>query len=247
MLDKIKLHYRAWRYRYRLDRAEIKFILDNLQKGDVAVDIGAHKGGYLFWLRKKVGKSGRVYAFEPQAVLSVYLQTTFQQFNFGNVKIENKGVSSRKGQFDLYIPTTGKTNSSPGATLNTEKAAQENCRKVSIQTVTLDEYFQGKENAIALIKVDVEGHELEVFQGGKNVLTNMKPLLLFECEQRHNKNRNIEEVFSFLKDSGYEGYFFYKEKVNPLSSFSKAVHQKGSPDNNPDYSNNFLFIPNGKI
>ena len=57
---KLRYLYRAWRYRLKLDPAEIKAILVNLAPGDVAIDIGAHKGAYTYWLQKRVSDSGRV-------------------------------------------------------------------------------------------------------------------------------------------------------------------------------------------
>src|SRR5207237_1111420 len=66
--------WRAWRYRLRLDPAEISFVRAHLRPGQHAVDIGAHKGGYLYWMRRAVGSSGRTFAFEVQPELAAYLR-----------------------------------------------------------------------------------------------------------------------------------------------------------------------------
>ena len=72
--QRLKLRWRAWRYRLRLDAEEIALVRATLQPGDVAVDIGAHKGAYTYWMAKGVGGSGRVFSFEPQPVLCRALQ-----------------------------------------------------------------------------------------------------------------------------------------------------------------------------
>jgi hypothetical protein len=64
----LKWLYRA--LRYRLEKQEIKLVQRHLAPGDVAVDVGAHKGAYTWWMRRAVGESGRVYAFEPQPALA---------------------------------------------------------------------------------------------------------------------------------------------------------------------------------
>ena len=43
-----------------------------LRHGDVAVDVGAYKGGYTYWMREAVGDAGTVFAFEPQPELAYY-------------------------------------------------------------------------------------------------------------------------------------------------------------------------------
>ena len=110
------LEYRAWRYRLLKDVAEIKYLRKNLKKGDIAVDIGAHKGGYMYWMLKRVGYQGKVYAFEPQPILFNYLQNLKFKSLKENLVVENKGVSSTRSGFQLYIPKTEK-GSSPSACL----------------------------------------------------------------------------------------------------------------------------------
>ena len=58
--DRLKWTYRAWRYRQRLERQEIRLLLRHLAAGDVAVDVGAHKGAYTYWMRRAVGASGTI-------------------------------------------------------------------------------------------------------------------------------------------------------------------------------------------
>ena len=111
MIDQIKYTYRAYRFRYKIDPDEINYLRANLKKGDVAVDIGAHKGGYLYWMRKGVGKEGKVFAFEPQKKLFDYLQSIARQ---ENVVIEHMGVSSEEGEATFFTPKT-KKGDSPGA------------------------------------------------------------------------------------------------------------------------------------
>lgn len=241
MFEQLKFRYRAWRYANLLDRAEIEYIRKHLKTGQSAVDIGAHKGGYLYWMRKSVGNKGRVIAFEPQPFLSDYLQAVIRKMGWENVDIENKGVSSSNAFFDLYIPDNGEV-SSPGARLGAYGKEDDSYQKELVETVTLDSHFQGRNQAIALMKIDVEGHELEVFKGAEKILKEDQPLLLFECEQRHHRDLNIEEVFAYLKERGYEGSFICNGKRLPIDSFSVDKYQAGKSFKDADYCNNFIFV-----
>ena len=54
-LNILRWIFRAWRYRLVVEKHEIKFMLDYLAPGNIAVDIGAHKGAYTYWMSKYVG------------------------------------------------------------------------------------------------------------------------------------------------------------------------------------------------
>lgn len=229
--------YRAFRYRYRLDRNEISFILSSISKGDVAVDVGAHKGGYTYWFQKRVGSSGKCYAFEPQPTLFSSLELKTR--DYGNIECLPLGVSSSIGQFDLFIP--GNRADSPGATLQEANITSIE-RRVSIKTTTIDHFFLERKPPV-FIKIDVEGHEIEVLKGAKSTLKNCKPSILMECELRHIETP-IEEVFTILLDLGYSGFFYYKSKRMPISTFTPSFHQPQVGERywaSSNYVNNFMF------
>jgi len=240
------LLYRAWRYRLLKDVAEIQYLRKNLKKGDIAVDIGAHKGGYLYWMLKRVKSVGRCYAFEPQPVLYNYLKNLKYKNVLQHLIVENKGVSSTRSGFRLYIPKT-KKGSSPSATLNlpTEET-EDQFTNVQIESTTLDHYFFEENIFPDLIKIDVEGHELEVLKGGRNLLSTHPPKIIIECEQRHLQDHKIQEVFDFLLEKNYKGFFIYGRKKKPLEEFDIEVHQKigeGRFWEAKGYVNNFIFEP----
>lgn len=242
MLEKIKFIFRAYKYKSGHDRVELAYVIKNTQEGDVVIDIGCHKGAYLYWMHKSVGSTGKVIAFEPQPILFNYLQKIKQLFNYTNITIEHAGVSSKKGKLELLIPR-GKAATSPGATFNTQKALQEECGRVAVNVITLDEYI-GTKTPIRLIKVDVEGHELEVFKGGEQLLRVHKPKLVFECEARHSSQEEVQAVFTYLQQLGYKGFFIQKDNVFPLEQFKLEMHQKNNAPNYwdaDDYCNNFIF------
>lgn len=235
LTEHLRWMYRAWFYRLRVEREEIAFLLKHLAPGQTAIDVGAHKGAFTYWMAKRVGPTGKVVAFEPQRVLAERLQKLVRSAGMTQVTVENKGVSSREGTAILSVPG-GRP--SPGATL--ESPTNSECEQSPVGIVTLDHYFS-KLNVppVRLIKIDVEGHELDVFRGASNILREYKPIILFECETRHHKNRSLDDVFQHLTSLGYVGYFFLRGRISKLEEFDAAIHQ--SDPQHRFYANNFIF------
>lgn len=231
----LKWIYRAWRYRLVNETSEIAFVRRHLAPGDVALDIGAHKGAYTYWMAKHVGPTGRVFSFEPQPLLAKKLEQLVQARRLPHVTVENLALSSQEGQATLSVPGS---KPSPGATLEPRDVSL--CEQTTVRVATLDGYFSNRHiPRIKLLKCDVEGHELEVFRGAAQLLRQHKPLLLFECETRHRQDGRLDDVFHFLTDLGYRGEFFRQGTLTSLQQFDPVIHQ-ADPDS-AAYAGNFVF------
>jgi FkbM family methyltransferase len=266
MPTKLRYLYRAYRYRYRVDRAELRFVRESLKPGQVAVDIGCHKGAYTYWMRRQVGTSGTVFAFEPQPRQVAYLHEAFSSFPFGNVVLVPKALSDKVGQASLHIPDgAGKTHAAslesrcrePSDTVGwaspTNSSSQVEvgnahptaCSTLNVDVTTLDAFFNDQPRGPDFLKIDVEGHELAVLRGGLNILEMHRPTLLIECEARHRPDGDVGPVFNFLQSLGYQGTFFQNGHRRPLTEFDSATHQRSgsnSDDLPPGYVNNFAFV-----
>lgn len=210
-----------------------------IRPDDTVCDIGANKGSYLYWLSRWVPR-GRVVAFEPQEQLASYLRDICTALNLKNVCIEAKAAHSESGTLDLHVPGDA---DSPGASLNAKVSSREQCRRVSVPVVSLDEYFDPNVR-ISVIKADVEGAEKDVFKGATRILTQQSPLLVFECENRHLDSGSVTDIFGYLKELGYTGEFVCGKTLRALEEFDPAIHQKQTGArfwDAPDYYNNFVF------
>ncbi len=234
-LQNLQFIYRAWRYRLKLEPEEISFMIKSLTPGDTAVDIGAHKGAYTYWMQRAVGRKGRVFSFEPQPKLATYLQAMRTSLRLDHVRVEELGISSKIGSDELFVPCSGP---SPSATLvSPQEGIPGSTYDVRIET--LDNYFKEKKGRpIRLLKVDVEGHELNAFRGAERILCEDTPTLIFECESRHHPQEGIYTVFDFLEELGFKGGFYYRDKFLPLSQFNESEHQVSGKS---PYINNFIF------
>ena len=204
IIERVHTLHRAWRYRLREEKESVTYLLQQKIDGATVLDIGANKGIYTYWMSKKVGKTGKVYAFEPQPELGDFLNDLCASFRLTNVEIVNQGLSDRPGDFTMFRNKVG----AGGATLESKflhKSNSDSLQKVEVTVTTLDDFFQSRSvDRLDFIKCDVEGHELSVFKGGKNTLSKHKPTLLFEC---HHKDAQEKSLFAFLEELGYRGFF----------------------------------------
>ena len=236
--ESIRFRTRALKALLRDQRAEFAVIRRHLRPGDIACDIGANKGSFIYWLSWWV-RNGRVVAFEPQPELARELINICRVIKLGNVKVEAKAVYSQSGHQDLFLPRGHQ----PGASLHRTALQGESVTTLSVPVVALDDYF-GESDKVTLLKIDVEGAEFGVLKGAERILRQHAPLLVFECENRHLAPGKVQDVFSYLGEFGYEGSFVWRNRVLPISRFDAAVHQRQDGEwfwKSRDYCNNFIF------
>jgi FkbM family methyltransferase len=230
------LRQRAWRYRRRVDPEGIRWMMSKLARGDAAIDAGAYKGGYMYWMRRAVGARGLVLAFEPQPEAAYYLQWCAQEaFAWPNVLVVECALSSEPGRRVLLRPgSTSPAASLEGASLPPGPKGID----VTVDTIDRGLRRHAAGRRLRFIKCDVEGHELEVFRGAENALREHRPAILVECEVRHLGGHTVRDVFEHLERIGYRGCFFLGGRAHDLSRFDPSTHQV---EGRRPYVNNFAF------
>ena len=161
MLQKIKYLYRANKYRHASDSEEINYLIKHVFKGETVMDIGCHKGAYLHWLHQRVGAAGKVIAFEPQPALHQYLTTIIASMqDYGNVTLYPYALSNKSGLLNFYVPK-GKSETSPGATLNAQKNNEEQCTTLQVEVKRVDDFAAEINNKLSFINQKIEEKKLD--------------------------------------------------------------------------------------
>lgn len=207
-----------WSRRY-FERHELDFILSVLQPGMTFLDVGANVGVFSIPAAKKV-RSGRVIAFEPSAWTVERLAKNTALNQLCNLLAVHSAVGDYTGDAILQLNVTGKDG------LNTiGKAVHQDSEIVAtekVQITTLDHFLQQHSiSAVHVMKVDVEGAELMVFRGAKNLLARPDaPLLLYEsaCLTKGFGYHLVESMW-FLEQYDYRFFMIdaAKGRITPLT------------------------------
>ena len=200
------LKKRAARFYKKQTEKEIRYLPSLADRRLGSIDIGVYRGVYSYYLSKE---SKYVYAFEANPLLIKKLKKGFQ--NYKNIRIENLAVSSNQGVANLKIPFRNQNIDYADheelyqlgtATIHEKNnLANTKFQSYEIKKINLDSY--SFDHKIGFIKIDVEGHELDIIYGAKNLILKDKPNLMIEIEEKHTGVPNIE-IINQIKEFGYE-------------------------------------------
>jgi FkbM family methyltransferase len=214
--------------------SEMEFWRKWLKPGMTVIDVGANVGVYAFSAAKQVGSEGKVIAIEPFPKCVEYLQETSRINQLDWVKVYGAAASDQNGHVRLSIQGASELNEVIIAD-NVEMTSSNHY--IEVPCITLDSLVeQEKIQSVNIMKLDAEGHELNVLQGARKILSEFFPIILYE-NVAGGQGNNFE-VADFLIQNGYQlhAYHPYLEQVTPLNSTSELSGQL-----------NIIAIPKGLI
>jgi FkbM family methyltransferase len=181
-------------------------LLRVLRDGDCFVDIGANLGHMSLLARSCVGDHGRVLACEPNPVLVRRLQACFAANALANVEVVATAVGEVAGVAELreYAHHSGWGSLSA--------SGPEGAAATGHWTVPLaagdDLFARVPAGQPAVVKVDVEGHEVPVLKGLRRTLAERLPLVLLEVADAHQRRAGYSaaQLRAPLEELGYIGY-----------------------------------------
>lgn len=168
----------------------------------IIFDIGANIGTFTTWIAKAF-PNGKVYAFEPQRAVFQILSGNAAINNLYNVYTYNIGLGKVNTKIEFEEPNYF-SNNDFGMFSLVEKMVTESKDKIVVQINTLDwflEYYNVPK--VHLLKIDVEGMDLDVLIGGTNTIKKHLPVIFIEhCD---NRKTILEDIKNFLDQFDY-GY-----------------------------------------
>lgn len=196
-----------WQGVQAADRGEVELLKSIFRSNQVFFDVGANIGVFTLLAAKRLTQ-GSVHAFEPS---QVHLQKLHENLNlnpYRNIVVNSFGLSDTSCRKTLYIPRdTIPLRNTGMATFFAEQS--HNYIKEQVQVKSLDQYIA--ERAIPdvdIIKIDVEGSELDVLTGAVTTLSRYKPAVVMEVSRTHlaAAGRSVEELFDFWRRMHYVLY-----------------------------------------
>lgn len=205
----------------------LEFLASRDTKGWVCIDIGANVGAISLLLAKLVGPGGKVFAIEPGPPNVARLHANFELNPELATRTEIAACGMGRTRGELWW---AEEKDNPGNAM----LAQEGSHRIPVDT--LDNFVRehGLDN-LDFIKIDVEGMELDVMQGGKETLLRFRPMLYFETLARYgdvHSGSNFQLIESFL--TGECGYELFRishhrelERVSERSmdDYTVAIHR----------------------
>jgi FkbM family methyltransferase len=172
----------------------VRFIRQHAKAGQCAIDIGANVGKISQTFLKCVGPGGQVHAFEPNAELVAKHLSQIQAPNF---HVHRQAVSSGVGTATFFIDRRDDLAVASSLRVLDDLHDAGEVAPVSVDTITLDAFVQQENLRPDFIKIDVEGHEIDVFRGGVQTLSSFRPLIIFEFWETW-WTRGVQNIFAFL-------------------------------------------------
>ncbi|MEC4805024.1 MAG: FkbM family methyltransferase [Jaaginema sp. PMC 1079.18] len=200
--------------------------------GETVVDIGANIGYMTSLMAAKTGHSGRVIGFEPNPEVYQELQRNLeswqQQKNWPRTEVYSWALSSQVGEGILNIPLQ---NRGEAALVDSVvSVAGRSSATYTVQLTTLDRFWQeySLNDDIAVLKIDVEGHELAVFEGAKNLLSQGRIRDIFFEDHAYYPSPATD----FLEQQGYTIFRIWKGFWKPVlqPATYNAVHRWEPPN-----------------
>lgn len=188
-----------------------KYMMNELKPGDKFLDIGAHFGYFTLLAASLAGDTGMVYAIEPAGETFSLLQQNTSGKN--NIRPFHNAVSDKNEIVSFYeFPVLY----SEYNTLYAEKFQNEdwikkyNPQKTEVQAVTIDNFLSENSFAPEMIKIDVEGAEVQAITGGTRTWQEQAPILVMEYLDE-GKESAYTQAAAIMYGYGYQSYMITQE------------------------------------
>lgn len=183
---------------------EFQLLEQIIKPGQFILDVGANIGTHTVFFAQRVGQSGLVMAFEPQRLVFQMLCGNVAINALTNVICKNAAVG--KTLREINIPLLDwRIKQNFGSLSLCDKKDEKKCEKVD--QLTIDSLHL---NSCHLMKIDVEGMEMDVLQGGRESIIKFHPILFIEI---HGENLS-SRIIPFLTKLNYSLYWFISSYYN---------------------------------
>lgn len=212
----------------------LKLIKENLNKDDIFLDIGANIGQHSLFASKIVGNTGKIIAFEPLKDIYKQFKESIEKNNFTNLFIYNNAC----GEINKKIPIYLNIKNMGGSSLikNTYNSVKDLSEVIEVINPT---NILNRETKINFIKIDVEGYELEVLKGLKDIIQKFKPKILLEYSPYYYKIKNFgddsQKILDFLFENNYSVFDVELDKMVYKTDYDEYI--------NKTYQTNFFCNP----
>ena len=185
-----------------------EYIEAHVKPGMICFDVGANIGIVTVHLARKAGLSGQVHAFEPVPGVRERLAQHVQRNRVDAVvRIHPVALSNQTGTASIAIADSEASNQGQASLVN--RSNPELKKTIDVPTITVDEFVaRNGIGRIDVMKIDIQGAEIFLLDGGRKVFGEMGPDLLMEVspEDLACMGKNSRDLLSMVEGYGYRLY-----------------------------------------
>ena len=199
------------------------------------IDVGANKGEFVH-IAAQVLPRAKIWAIEPLPWLARKLRALF-----GGITVFNCVLSDREGYTQFYLPLHKGVADDALASVTKPQGDYE---IFDVALRTLDALVAERRlSEKSFLKIDVEGHEFAVLNGGMQFIGERVEAMLIEIEERHHGGRRLAELIAPVTAMGFSCYYLDPQSglLAPFTG-NTAGFQQEKDLNTPRYINNFWFF-----
>ncbi|MDB2418972.1 FkbM family methyltransferase [Amylibacter sp.] len=178
-------------------------LIKNVQSNSLYLDIGANVGTTTIPVAL-LHPNVMVHSFEPNPAINIKLKQHINMNAVNNVTVFDFGLSNKSSTSKFYFSSVKKGNHGTSSLRRNSDISSP--AEMDIQLHTVDEHYQDSSIPISLIKIDVQGFEMEVLEGAQHTIKRFKPVILFEQEDQYQVDPEIQksQFCNFFSCLGYE-------------------------------------------
>jgi len=202
------------------ERVFMNILYNEIDKGDTCIDLGSNIGYTTLFMCERVGDSGKIYAVEPDPYNVNLLKLNLEKNNFlERSEIIPAAISDVTGKIKFW--TSSKSNlSSVQKTKHSEKSIDVDC-------FSLNDFLQSRKYP-NFIKMDIEGHEVKVFEGGLDYFTNNRgktKILLEVHPQFYDAENDFEKILKEYFKIGFTPKYVVSTPIARPEKFVSSGYQ----------------------
>lgn len=225
-------------YFNKYENGDIKQALELIPSSGTCLDVGANHGAYALQFARKVGRDGRVYAFEPDPYVFSRLESNCRMNGFEDrVRCYNLALTNATGPRSFY--RSDRAHSGWGSLVEFSDIAVETER---VEGITMDDFLSKEAiRRVNLLKVDVEAHEPELLEGARRALSeHVFDFILIEFNgiRLAERGKTLQDFLRPFTSAGYKAAKVRLELLNKMLEGQVVAKQ---------VCTNFLFAAENRL
>ncbi|MDO9000950.1 MAG: FkbM family methyltransferase [Bacteroidota bacterium] len=181
------------------EKEVVDIFYEYAEKSKVIYDIGANIGYYTLIASKAANDNSKVYAFEPFPENVIALKKNIEVNNNSNIMVLEFAISNKIGRASFSNSDNNVAN-----TLCEDSPTFKNNKSIEVRTITIDDLILNNTIEVPdLIKMDVEGTELEALIGAEETLKKYHPVIFLSTHNCHVPGIH-KKCIDYLENLGYE-------------------------------------------